>query len=43
VAGVNQETQAQATAACGATYADALVDTALPPKPVYQVRAIPVA
>ena len=43
VDGVNQDTQAQAMAACSTTYADALVDAALPPKPVYQVRAIPVA
>ena len=40
---VNQYTQATAVAACSTTYANALVDTALPPKPVYQVRAIPVA
>jgi hypothetical protein len=36
-------TQAQAENSCGQTFADALVDTPLPPKPVYQIRAIPVA
>jgi hypothetical protein len=36
-------TQAAAVASCSTTYADALVDAALPPKPVYQVRTIPVA
>jgi hypothetical protein len=41
--GVFQYTQAQAVAACSTTYANALVDGALPPKPVYQVRTIPVA
>lgn len=40
---VNPYTQATAVAACSTTYAQALVDTALPPKPVYQVRAIPVS
>jgi hypothetical protein len=43
VDGVNQKTQAGAVAACSTTYANALVDGALPPKPVYQVRTIPVA
>ena len=43
IGAVNQYTQATAVAACSTTYANALVDTALPPKPVYQVRAIPVA
>lgn len=36
-------TQTEAETSCGTTYADALVDTPLPAKPVYQVRAIPVA
>jgi len=36
-------TQAQAESGCSQTLADALVDTPLPPKPVYQIRAIPVA
>jgi hypothetical protein len=41
-------TQAQAEAdvsdgGCSTTYPDALVDTPVPPKPVYQIRAIPVA
>ena len=43
VDGINQETQAQAVAACSITYPDALVDAALPAKPVYQVRTVPVA
>jgi hypothetical protein len=43
VDGVNQKTQAQAVAACSTTYANALVHGALSPKPVYQVRTIPVA
>jgi hypothetical protein len=36
-------TQTQAVAACSTTYANALVEGALPAKPVYQVRAIPVS
>ena len=36
-------TQAQAENSCSQAFADALVDTPLPPKPVYQIRAIPVA
>ena len=43
VNGVNQKTQAQAVAACSTIYASALVNAALPAKPVYQVRAIPVS
>ena len=43
IGAVNAYTQATAVAACSTTYAKALVDTALPPKPVYQVRAIPVS
>jgi hypothetical protein len=43
IGAVNPYTQAAAVAACSTTYANALVNTALPPKPVYQVRAIPVA
>jgi hypothetical protein len=41
--GVNEGSQAAAEAGCSTTYPDALVDTALPPKPIYQVRSIPVA
>ena len=36
-------TQAAAVAACGTSYTNALVDAPLPPKPLYQVRAIPVS
>jgi len=36
-------TQAEAESSCSETFADALVDTPLPPKPVFQIRAIPVA
>jgi hypothetical protein len=43
IGAVNPFTQAQAAAACSTTYADALIDAAVPPKPVYQVRTIPVA
>jgi hypothetical protein len=41
--GVNAGSQAAAQADCSATFPDALADTPLPPKPVYQVRTIPVA
>jgi len=41
--GTDLGTQAQAETSCGLTYPGALVDTPLPAKPVYQVRAIPVA
>jgi hypothetical protein len=41
--GTDLATQAQAETSCGLTYPGALVDTPLPAKPVYQVRAIPVA
>ncbi|MGA3183859.1 MAG: hypothetical protein ABSE52_04600 [Candidatus Dormibacteria bacterium] len=43
VDGINHNTQAQAITACSITYPDALVDAALPAKPVYQVRTVPVA
>ena len=36
-------TQAAAVAACSTSYTNALVDAPLPPKPLYQVRAIPVS
>lgn len=41
--GADQGSEAAAVADCSTTYVAALVDTPLPPKPVYQVRAIPVA
>ncbi|MGO8685558.1 MAG: hypothetical protein ACLQT7_00025 [Candidatus Dormibacteria bacterium] len=43
LADTDQGTEAAAVTSCSTTYADALMDTPLPPKPVYQVRAIPVA
>jgi hypothetical protein len=36
-------TQAEAESSCSQAFAGALVDTPLPPKPIYQIRAIPVA
>jgi hypothetical protein len=48
LSGTLSNTQAQAEAdvsdgGCSTTYPDALVDTPVPPKPVYQIRVVPVA